>query len=384
MFAECSSGDSTNRALRGLLCVPVHSLRVASRNREPALEKAGADARAVAAALRAQGHDILTAIDAPRREMNRRIAEFTHRLEPGDTAFVFFAGHGVEIDGENYLLPTDIVVPNSGERDFIKSESIALSELLDRVRGTATALDAFLDRYGDRKDEFTVRMALEMRSALDQTTPEPAQRVIAPVTPAPAPTGRTRTDIVRDTQNALNAAGCSAGGADGVPGRRTRSAFERLMQAASLTTDSALIGTEAGLEAVKKASARGIACPVEVAQPAPPPAPAQQAGAAQPPAAAPINFSLAGTWYVSAKCTVVLKVTSTVRFRSVGGSHYSGTFANSLGQTGNSDVYLNGRDYSATDYLPGAIFKTWGKMSADGSSITGSSSSTCSFYMRRG
>lgn len=102
----------------------------------PRLNKARADAVSVSGTLRAQGFDVITVLDAPRREMNRRISEFTNKLQPGDTAFVFYAGHGGEIDGDNYLLPTDIIAPASGERDFIKSESISLSRLLDRVRAT--------------------------------------------------------------------------------------------------------------------------------------------------------------------------------------------------------------------------------------------------------
>lgn len=102
----------------------------------PALAKAVADARAVSEALQGVGFETVLAVDASRREMNRRIAEFTGMLSPGDTAFVFYAGHGVEISGENYLLPTDIVSPDSGDQDFVAGESIALSDLLDRVRKT--------------------------------------------------------------------------------------------------------------------------------------------------------------------------------------------------------------------------------------------------------
>ncbi len=100
------------------------------------LQKARADATAVTDALKTKGFTVTTVLDAERREMNKKISEFTGQLEPGDTAMVFYAGHGVEIDGENYLLPTDIAAPASGEKDFIKSESIALSSLLDRIRAT--------------------------------------------------------------------------------------------------------------------------------------------------------------------------------------------------------------------------------------------------------
>ncbi|MEM1432321.1 MAG: caspase family protein [Pseudomonadota bacterium] len=102
----------------------------------PSLHKAVNDAEAVAEALDAQGYRVIRQIDATRREMNRAISEFTARLQPGDTALIFYAGHGVEIDGENYLLPVDIVDPAGGDGDFVASESIALSRLLDRVRAT--------------------------------------------------------------------------------------------------------------------------------------------------------------------------------------------------------------------------------------------------------
>lgn len=114
------------------------------------LQKARADASAVSEALQARGYTVATVLDAPRRQMNLQISQFISRLDPGDTALVFYAGHGVEIDGENYLLPTDIATPARGEEDFVKSESIALSGLLDRIRATgATTTLAIIDACRD-------------------------------------------------------------------------------------------------------------------------------------------------------------------------------------------------------------------------------------------
>ncbi|WP_174147024.1 caspase family protein [Leisingera sp. ANG59] len=102
----------------------------------PVLSKARADAQSIGIKLNELGFTVTTALDQDRRGLNKKISEFTARLEPGDAALVFFAGHGVEIDGENYLLPTDIAAPSAGGSDFVKSESIALSDLLDRVSKT--------------------------------------------------------------------------------------------------------------------------------------------------------------------------------------------------------------------------------------------------------
>ena len=120
----------------------------------PQLLKAGNDAEAVATSLSAQGFEVILVRDADRREMNRRLSEFTGQLRPGDTALVFYAGHGVEIEGENYLLPVDIVAPDSGDSDFVASEAIALSDLLDRVRATgARATIAIIDACRDNPFE---------------------------------------------------------------------------------------------------------------------------------------------------------------------------------------------------------------------------------------
>ncbi len=120
----------------------------------PALEKARGDAAAVSAELLGQGFEVMTVLDASRREMNAKIAEFTDRLQPGDTALVFYAGHGVEIDGENYLLPTDIEVPTASGEDFIKYESIALSDTLQRIKATgARTTLVFLDACRDNPFE---------------------------------------------------------------------------------------------------------------------------------------------------------------------------------------------------------------------------------------
>ena len=104
----------------------------------PTLAKAGNDARATGSTLSDLGFAVTAAIDVDRRAMNREISRFLGALRPGDEAMFFFAGHGIEIDGENYLLPVDI--PRSDSKEFIKSESIALSGLLDRIRQTGAGV----------------------------------------------------------------------------------------------------------------------------------------------------------------------------------------------------------------------------------------------------
>ena len=79
-----------------------------------------------------------------------------------------------------------------------------------------------------------------------------------------------------------------------------------------------------------------------------------------------------------------MKVKGTVRYRHLGGNRYQGSLTDSLGQKANIDANLNGRDYSATEYFPGITNKAWGRLAADGKSMTGGASNTCTFYSSKG
>ncbi|MDH3741664.1 MAG: caspase family protein [Hyphomicrobiales bacterium] len=98
------------------------------------LKKAANDALAMAEALQAIGFEIVLARNTGRREMNRQLLTFTSKLEPGDEALFFYAGHGVEIAGRNYLLPTDIPTARPGQEQFIEAESIPVDHVLQSIQ----------------------------------------------------------------------------------------------------------------------------------------------------------------------------------------------------------------------------------------------------------
>ena len=65
------------------------------------------DARAVSAALTDVGFSVTRVEDATRQEMALEIATFAGRVDDDDVALFYYAGHGIEVDRENYLIPTD-------------------------------------------------------------------------------------------------------------------------------------------------------------------------------------------------------------------------------------------------------------------------------------
>ncbi|MBY4892022.1 caspase family protein [Rhodobacteraceae bacterium N5(2021)] len=72
------------------------------------LEKARNDARAVAGALEEVGFRTQLLIDVDETALLTELTRFSGQLNPGDEVVFYFAGHGVEINGRNYLLPADV------------------------------------------------------------------------------------------------------------------------------------------------------------------------------------------------------------------------------------------------------------------------------------
>lgn len=97
------------------------------------LKKAVNDAHALGETLKSLGYDVQQVENVSRLDFLRQWQLFLNRLEPGDEAAVFFAGHGVEISRQNYLLPRDVPRVATGEEEVLKASGLALSDMLDQV-----------------------------------------------------------------------------------------------------------------------------------------------------------------------------------------------------------------------------------------------------------
>ncbi|MEI8303550.1 MAG: caspase family protein [Burkholderiales bacterium] len=111
------------------------------------LQNAREDARAMAASLQTLGYQVTLRLDLREREMKQVMRVFKAQVEGGDEVVIFFAGHGVQFGGTNFLLPVDI----AGEsEDQVRDEAIPLQRLLDdmaerKARFTLALLDACRD-----------------------------------------------------------------------------------------------------------------------------------------------------------------------------------------------------------------------------------------------
>ena len=95
------------------------------------------DARDMSAALRRLGFEVTTELDADRVELTEALRAFTRQSAGADVSLVFYAGHGIEMDGVNYLVPVDARL----ERDVdVRFETVTVDDLLVSTTGAALRL----------------------------------------------------------------------------------------------------------------------------------------------------------------------------------------------------------------------------------------------------
>ncbi len=76
-------------------------------NESDPLNNATNDAEDMGERLRKYGFHVEKLINATLKEMNRALLNFKKRLDVNDVGLFFFAGHGMQLDGENFLAAVD-------------------------------------------------------------------------------------------------------------------------------------------------------------------------------------------------------------------------------------------------------------------------------------
>lgn len=101
------------------------------------------DARSIAKSLRDIGFVVTEGTDLDRTAMQTTIRDFLREAARAQVAVVYYAGHGVQVDGRNYLVPIDIQFrPGSGMTDAMMDMDTIMAGLDDQVRTNILILDA--------------------------------------------------------------------------------------------------------------------------------------------------------------------------------------------------------------------------------------------------
>jgi len=118
-----------------------------------ALKNADLDARAVAASLRQLGFDVIE-YDLTLADLTKELKAFGDRAPGYDWAVVYYAGHGIEVGGINYLIPVDAELAAASHVD---DEAMPLDRVLAKVEGAKKLRLVILDAC--RENPFAVKMA---------------------------------------------------------------------------------------------------------------------------------------------------------------------------------------------------------------------------------
>lgn len=112
----------------------------------PQLDNPPIDAKAVADALRRLGFQVVDGYNLNIAQMRAKVSEFSAALPDAKSALVYYAGHGVSVDEENYLLPTDIVLKSPTDLDLgAISVGLVLKQMKREDRVNVVILDACRD-----------------------------------------------------------------------------------------------------------------------------------------------------------------------------------------------------------------------------------------------
>src|SRR5246127_5560784 len=99
----------------------------------PKLQKAVNDARVMGDTLKQLGFSVMLAENQTRQAFSESLLAFDRAVEAGGTAFFFYAGHGFEIFGQNYLLPTDVPAATEGQEELVRDASVLADRIVERL-----------------------------------------------------------------------------------------------------------------------------------------------------------------------------------------------------------------------------------------------------------
>jgi hypothetical protein len=136
------SAEAVQMAKRKALIIGNDSYKFISK-----LANAREDARAVAENLAKVGYTVTLKTDLTEKEMKAAIRTFKSQVEAGDEVAIFYAGHGIQLENTNYLIPIDVA---GDAAEQVKDEAIPLQRVLDdmadrKAKLTLALIDACRD-----------------------------------------------------------------------------------------------------------------------------------------------------------------------------------------------------------------------------------------------
>jgi|RhiMethySRZTD1v2_1073278.scaffolds.fasta_scaffold11063_11 uncharacterized caspase-like protein len=127
----------------------------------PRLENPGNDAIDVGAALTRLGFKVIETFDLDKAGFDKAIRDFAAALQGAETAIFFYAGHGLLVSGQNYLVPIDAQLASASALDV---EMVRLEAVQRAMEGRAKTSILFFDACRDNPLSRSLARAMGTRS----------------------------------------------------------------------------------------------------------------------------------------------------------------------------------------------------------------------------
>ena len=128
----------------------------------PGLRNPPNDAAAVAKALRELGFaDVTEVLDPTRANLEAALMAFGDKAAEADWSVIFYAGHGMQVDGRNFLIPTDAKLDSDRHVNF---ETVVLDRVIESMNGTKKLGLVILDACRDNPFLKRMRQTRSVRS----------------------------------------------------------------------------------------------------------------------------------------------------------------------------------------------------------------------------
>ncbi|MDA8587060.1 SUMF1/EgtB/PvdO family nonheme iron enzyme [Rhodobacteraceae bacterium] len=129
----------------------------ASYSVAPTLKNPANDANAIAASLERLGFKVFLGLDQDINQFREFIYQFSQQAKEADLALFYYAGHGLQVSGKNYLLPVDADLESETDLDF---SAIDLQLVLKHLERNAANSVVLLDACRDNPFETTLKRAM--------------------------------------------------------------------------------------------------------------------------------------------------------------------------------------------------------------------------------
>ena len=126
---------------------------------QSALPNPTRDANDVSASLKRLGFEVTTVLDADATATRKALVEFGRATQGSEMAIVFYAGHGIEVGGENWLIPVDAELRNDTDAEY---EAVSLKAVTLQVAKARQLGLVILDAC--RNNPFAAKMQRSIRT----------------------------------------------------------------------------------------------------------------------------------------------------------------------------------------------------------------------------